>query len=87
MCDGSAGFGFPPYDSLVTEDPDKKKLAYQLRHSKATFPTPIWVDIEQDLEDAIEAAMYKHGTAAEVLAKASQIIDSKIKANQDASAK
>jgi len=85
LCD-AAGFGFPPYDSLVIDDADKKKLAFQLKHSKATLPTPLWVDIEQDLEDAIEAAMYKHGTAREVLTKASLLIDTKIKANLNAPA-
>ena len=48
-------------------------------NSRAAPPTPIWVDIEQDLEDAIEAAMYGHGTAADVLGKASEAIDAKLK--------
>jgi len=83
LCD-AAGFGFPPYPDLVVDDPEKKIEADQLLHSRSTPPTPLWVDIEADLEDAIEAAMYKHGTPKEILEKASETIDSKLKSGLNA---
>jgi multiple sugar transport system substrate-binding protein len=78
LCD-AAGFGFPPYSHLEIPDPEKMIQAQQLQNSKSAPPTPIWVDIEQDIEDAIEAAMYGHGTAEEILTKASETINAKIK--------
>ncbi len=78
LCD-AAGFGFPPYSDLKILDHEKMIQAQQLRNSKSAPPTPIWVDIEQDIEDAIEAAMYGHGTAEEILRKASKTINAKLK--------
>ncbi len=78
LCD-AAGFGFPPYPDLEISDPEKMIQAQQLQNSKSAPPTPLWVDIEQDIEDAIEAAMYGHGTAEEILQKASRTIDAKLK--------
>jgi ABC-type glycerol-3-phosphate transport system substrate-binding protein len=78
LCD-AAGFGFPPYPDLEITDLQKQILAYQLENSRSAPPTPLWVYIEQDIEDAIEAAMYGHGTAEEVLIKASKTIDAKLK--------
>lgn len=77
LCD-AAGFGFPPYPDLEIDDPEKALEARQLLHSRSTPPTPLWVDIEMDLEDAIEAAMYAHGTPDEILSKASKTIDAKL---------
>ena len=78
MCD-AAGFGFPPYSDLEISDPEKMIQAQQLQNSKSAPPAPIWVDIEQDIEDAIEAAMYGHGTAEEILLRATKTIDGKLK--------
>ena len=78
LCD-AASFGFPPYPDLEIFDPEKMIQAQQLRNSKSAPPTPIWVDIEQDIEDAIEAAMYGHGTAEEILRKVSKTINAKLK--------
>ncbi len=58
--------------------------AQQLQNSKSAPPTPLWVDIERDIEDAIEAAMYGHGTAEEILQKASKTIDAKLKSADNA---
>jgi multiple sugar transport system substrate-binding protein len=84
LCD-AAGFGFPPYESLGIADPQKRIEADQLIHSASTPPTPIWVDIEQDIEDAIEAAIYGHGSARDVLMKASRTINDKLKSAEIAS--
>ena len=78
LCD-AAGFGFPPYPGLEISDPRKQILAFQLENSRSAPPTPLWVYIEQDIEDAIEAAMYGHGTAEEILLKAANTIDGKLK--------
>jgi len=78
LCD-AAGFGFPPYPNLEISDPRKQILAFQLENSRSAPPTPLWVYIEQDIEDAIEAAMYGHGTAEEILFKAANTIDGKLK--------
>lgn len=78
LCD-AAGFGFPPYPGLEITDPQKRLLAFQLENSRSAPPTPLWVYIEQDIEDAIEAAMYGHGTAEEILLKATKTIDAKLK--------
>ena len=86
LCD-AAGFGFPAYRNLDITDPDKKIEAEQLIHSKSTPPTPVWVDIEQDIEDAIEAAMYHHGTPEKILSEASKTIDNKLKSGKNAPAK
>jgi multiple sugar transport system substrate-binding protein len=86
LCD-AAGFGFPPYNDLDVTDPDVKIEVEQLVHSRATAPTPLWVDIEQDLEDAIEAAMYGHGTVDDILVKASETIDAKLKSERNVAAK
>ena len=75
----AAGFGFPPYPGLEIEDPIKKVLAFQLENSRSSPATPLWVYIEQDIEDAIEAAMYGHGSAEEILIKATKTIDGKLK--------
>jgi multiple sugar transport system substrate-binding protein len=85
LCD-AAGFGFPPYDSLNITDPNAQIEVNQLLNSRANPPTPLWVDIEQDIEDAIEAAMYGHGTVADILKKASQTIDAKLKSGANATA-
>ncbi len=86
LCD-AAGFGFPPYNDLTISDPEQRIMAQQLRNSRATPPTPIWIDIEQDIEDAIEAAMYGHGTAREVLTKASVDINTKLRNLENETAK
>jgi len=78
LCE-AAGFGFPPYLDLEIRDPAKQVLAFQLENSRSSPATPLWVYIEQDIEDAIEAAMYGHGSARDVLIKASQTIDNKLK--------
>jgi multiple sugar transport system substrate-binding protein len=78
LCD-AAGFGFPPYPGLQIDDPEKQVQAFQLENSMSAPPTPLWIYIEQDIEDAIEAAMYGHGTAREVLLQASNTIDAKLK--------
>ncbi|UCE67156.1 MAG: extracellular solute-binding protein [Candidatus Zixiibacteriota bacterium] len=78
LCD-AAGFGFPPYPGLEITDPQKRILAFQLENSRSAPPTPLWVYIEQDIEDAIEAAIYGHGTAEEVLLRAAKTIDAKLK--------
>lgn len=78
LCD-AAGFGFPPYPDIQIADPERISQVQQLSDSKAAPPSPIWVDIEQDIEDAIEAAMYGHGTAADVLGKASVTINAKLR--------
>ena len=76
---GAAGFGFPPYTDLEISDPAKQILAFQLENSRSSPPTPLWIYIEQDIEDAIEAAMYGHGSARDVLIKAANTIDNKLK--------
>ncbi len=86
LCD-AAGFGFPPYANLNIADPNAEIEAAQLLASKSNPPTPLWVDIEKDIEDAIEAAMYGHGTAAEILTTASNTIDAKLKSGANAKAK
>jgi multiple sugar transport system substrate-binding protein len=78
LCD-AAGFGFPPYPDIEIVDTVRVVQVEQLFNSRAAPPTPIWVDIEQDIEDAIEAAVYGHGTAADVLGRASEAIDAKLK--------
>ena len=78
LCD-AAGFGFPPYPDPDITDPEKAVQASQLAHSMAAPPTPLWNDIEMDIEDAIEAAMYDHGTPEEILNKASKTITAKLK--------
>lgn len=78
LCD-AAGFGFPPYFDLDISDPEKAIQARQLAHAMAAPPTPLWNDIEMDIEDAIEAAMYDHGTPEEILGKASKTITRKLK--------
>lgn len=82
----AAGFGFPPYDNLQYADTNEIIEARQLENSISSPPTPIWVDIEQDIEDAIEAAMYKHGSAREILNKASSAIDAKLESSANAKA-
>jgi multiple sugar transport system substrate-binding protein len=77
LCD-AAGFGFPPYGDLETDDPDVAAEMNQLAHSISNPPTPLWVDIEQDIEDAVEAAMYRHGTASEILTTANHAINAKL---------
>jgi len=86
LCD-AAGFGFPPYPNLEISDPRKQILAFQLENSRSAPPTPLWVYIEQDIEDAIEAAMYGHGTAEEILLKAANTIDGKLKSENYADQK
>ncbi|HBC46569.1 MAG TPA: hypothetical protein DCZ43_05940 [candidate division Zixibacteria bacterium] len=86
LCD-AAGFGFPPYANLDIADSNAQVEARQLLASKSNPPTPLWVDIEKDIEDAIEAAMYGHGTAAEILTTASKTIDAKLKSGANATAK
>jgi multiple sugar transport system substrate-binding protein len=86
LCD-AAGFGFPPYADLNISDPDARIEAAQLLNSKSSPPTPQWVDIEKDIEDAIEAAMYGHGSAAQILTTASKTIDAKLKSGAYATAK
>ena len=83
LCD-AAGFGFPPYGDLVSSDSNVVAEIAQLRHSLSNPPTPIWVDIEQDIEDAIEAAMYGHGTAEQILSKANETINAKLKSYESA---
>jgi multiple sugar transport system substrate-binding protein len=83
----AAGFGFPPYRNLEISNPEKRIEAEQLIHSISTPPTPVWVDIEQDLEDAIEAAMYHHGTPEKILSEASRTIDNKLKSGENAATK
>jgi len=78
LCD-AAGFGFPPYYDLGITDSAVAMEALQLKQSMAAPPTPLWVDIEMDIEDALEAAMYGHGTPEEILGKASKTIDDKLK--------
>ncbi len=85
LCD-AAGFGFPPYGDLKSDDPAVQAEIEQLKHSISNPPTPLWVDIEQDIEDAIEAAMYGHGTVSDILTKASETINAKLKSGQNASA-
>ncbi len=80
LCD-AAGFGFPPYLDLDISDPEKAIQARQLAHAMAAPPTPLWNDIERDIEDAIEAAMYDHGTPEEILNKASKTITEKLKSS------
>lgn len=86
LCD-AAGFGFPPYRNLDITDPEKRIEAEQLIHSISTPPTPVWVDIEQDIEDAIEAAMYHHGAPEKILSEASRTIDNKLKSSENAATK
>ncbi|UCC80549.1 MAG: extracellular solute-binding protein [Candidatus Zixiibacteriota bacterium] len=86
LCD-AAGFGFPPYTDLEIEDPVKQVLAFQLENSRSSPPTPLWVYIEQDIEDAIEAAMYEHGSARDILIKAATAIDNKLKSEEYADQK
>lgn len=86
LCD-AAGFGFPPYPGLEITDPEKQVQAFQLENSRSAPPTPLWVYIEQDIEDAIEAGMYGHGTAGEILIKASNTIDAKLKSESYADQK
>ena len=50
----------------------------------AAPPTPLWNDIERDIEDAIEAAMYDHGTPEEILGKTSKAITEKLKSSAHA---
>jgi len=83
LCD-AAGFGFPPYADLNPADSNIAAEIAQLSHSISNPPTPIWVDIEQDIEDAIEAAMYGHGTAREILTTASETINAKLRSNESA---
>jgi multiple sugar transport system substrate-binding protein len=85
LCD-AAGFGFPPYGDLQSTDPGIMVEIMQLERSISNPPTPLWVDIEQDIEDAIEAAMFKHGTPAEILTTANQTINAKLKSGRHAQA-
>lgn len=78
LCD-AAGFGFPPYPDLDISDPEKAVLAQQLVFSRSTPPAPLWVDIEMDLEDAIESAIYHHGTPEDIFGEASKTINAKLK--------
>jgi multiple sugar transport system substrate-binding protein len=78
LCD-AAGFGFPPYPDLEITDSLRQVQAFQLENSRSAPPTPLWVYIEQDIEDAIEAAIYGHGTSEEILIKATSTIDAKLK--------
>ena len=48
---------------------------------------PIWVYIEQDIEDALEAAIYGHGSPQEILVLANKAIDDKIKSEKFADQK
>ena len=82
----AAGFGFPPYANLDIADPNAQVELRQLLNSRANPPTPLWVDIEQDLEDAIEAAMYGHGSADEILQTASKTINAKLQSGSNAKA-
>jgi len=77
LCD-AAGFGFPPYGNLEGTDTEVAAEIRQLEHSISNPPTPLWVDIEQDIEDAIEAAMFRHGTASEILTTANKAINAKL---------
>ena len=86
LCD-AAGFGFPPYSDLDVANPHVMLEIEQLVHSRATPPTPLWVDIEQNLEDAIEAAMYGHGTVEEIFVKASETINAKLKSERNVASK
>ncbi len=83
----AAGFGFPPYTDIAVTDPNTQVELKQLINSKSNPPTPLWVDIERDIEDAIEAAMYGHGTASEILTTASKTIDAKLKSGANAKTK
>ncbi len=82
LCD-AAGFGFPAYSDLEIDDPEKNIEALQLANSRSTPPTPLWVNIEQDIEDALEAAIYRHGSPAIILRKASGAIDDKLKSAEN----
>ena len=86
LCE-AAGFGFPPYSHLTITDSSVQAEAAQLYHSVSSPSTPLWVDIEQDIEDAIEAAMYGHGTAKDILTRASETIDAKLQSGENAKAK
>jgi multiple sugar transport system substrate-binding protein len=77
LCD-AAGFGFPPYRETEESDPNVQAEMRQLQNSISNPPTPLWVDIEQDIEDAIEAGIFKHGSAAEVLKTANNDINAKL---------
>ncbi len=81
LCD-AAGFGFPPYPGFESADPQIQVQAFQLENARSAPPTPLWVYIEQDIEDAIEAAMYGHGSAEEVLVKLSDVINKKLKSEK-----
>jgi len=83
LCD-AAGFGFPPYGGLESDNPDVIAEIKQLENSRSNPPTPLWVDIEQDIEDGIEAAMFKHGTAAEILSTANKTINAKLESFRNA---
>jgi multiple sugar transport system substrate-binding protein len=85
LCE-AAGFGFPPYENLAVADSEVAAEINQLRHSISNPPTPLWVDIEQDIEDAIEAAMFKHGTASEILISANKAINAKLESYRSAQA-
>jgi multiple sugar transport system substrate-binding protein len=78
LCD-AAGFGFPPYPNLEITDPEMAIEAQQLAMARSTPATPLWNDIEMDIEDAIEAAMFGHGTAEEILVKTTDAINAKLK--------
>ncbi|MEE9552665.1 MAG: extracellular solute-binding protein [candidate division Zixibacteria bacterium] len=78
LCD-AAGFGFPPYLDLEISDPQKAIQARQLSYSMAAPPTPLWNDIEMDIEDALEAALYDHGTPEEIFKKMSETITEKLR--------
>jgi multiple sugar transport system substrate-binding protein len=82
LCD-AAGFGFPPYPDPVISDSLSAVEAKQLLYAKSTPPTPLWVYIEQDLEDAIEAAMFDHGTPEEIFTKTAISINNKLKSDGD----
>lgn len=83
----AAGFGFPPYIDLEIENQVKQVLAFQLENSRSSPPTPLWVYIEQDIEDAIEAAMYGHDPARDILVRAAATIDNKLKSEEYADQK
>ena len=86
LCD-AAGFGFPPFLDLDIPNREKAMLAFQLAHAISSPPTPLWNDIEMDIDDAIEAGMYGHGTPREILDKTAKTITGKLTSAGDASEK
>jgi multiple sugar transport system substrate-binding protein len=78
----AAGFGFPPHQDSSAFDPDIQAEKNQLRNSISSPSIPLWVDIEQDIEDAVEAAMFKHATASEILKAANRTINAKLESSR-----